>query len=152
MAIRRSQYRPEIAPLCISVSSILFCPPRDRNVCFSVVSWERPHDKGWSQESELQGRQLFAADPRRQSTKTDAHARRRRGVRPRMQQRYIRTSLGGSLSLSPPRAVFSQSHPRTAASDCARLMTNEQHTFICLPVRKPVFMWSSCWTILWRCY
>lgn len=143
-------------PLCISAISILLCPPRDRNVCFSVVSLERPHDKGWSQVSELQGRQLFAADPQRQSTKTDTHAFSRRRVKPYMQQRYIRTSFGGSLSLSPPWAMFSQSHPHSAASDRARLISNKQHTFICitvcLPARKPLFMWSSCWIILRRCY
>lgn len=147
LAIKRSQYRSEITPLCISAFSILFCPPRDWNVCFYVVSSERPHDKGRSQVSELQGRQLFAADPQRQSTKTDTHACSLQRVKPCMQQCHIHTSFGDSLSLSPPRAI-SQSHPHTAWSDCARLISNEQHTFIyitvCLPIRKPLFMWSSC--------
>lgn len=91
-----------------------------------------PHDKWWSQVSELQGRQLSAADLHKLNIGTDIHARDRQEFKPCMQQqqRHIHTPFGGLLSLSPPQAMFSQSHPHTAALGSACLIiSSEQHTF-----------------------
>lgn len=79
--------------------------------------------------SELQGRQL-SADLQGLDTGTDTHACSRQKVKPCMQQRCIHTSFGGSLSLSRLSTSSVHNYAHTAASDCARLVSSERHSFI----------------------
>ena len=129
---------------------------RERNELLSCVL-----HGGWSQVAELLGRRLFAAD----LAGTDTHACSQRKAKPSMQQRYIHTSFGGfplrcllslSLTLSPLLFFFFEqcacflnpTHTllhwtaltkRTITKSCIPL------SVLCLPVRKSLFMWGSCY-------